>query len=110
VNHNSDDGTAVDRIALAVEHRGTPVLVMIADAPRVKRFDVFVSAYDGSRGEPEEPDEAAAVELRGAGLALERGRAGVHLSHPGSDPRFCEAAAAAWMLDRAVRVAAGSGA
>jgi predicted RNA-binding Zn-ribbon protein involved in translation (DUF1610 family) len=99
VTHNSDQGQSVERLAVALHHRGAPVLLVFADAPHVQRFDVFVTGYDPRRrGEP----SPAAEELRAAGLRVTAGRAGVHLVWPASDPRFCEPAAAVWMLDRAV--------
>jgi predicted RNA-binding Zn-ribbon protein involved in translation (DUF1610 family) len=100
VFHNSDDGKSVDRIMAAIHHRGSPVLVMFANAPHVRRFDVFVAGYDRSRAE--RPSSAAAIaELRSAGLRVTVLPAGIHLSLPAADPRFCEPSAAAWMLDRA---------
>ena len=100
VFHNSDDGKSVERILAAVHHRGAPVLLMFAHAPHVRRFDVFVAGHDRSRAE--RPSSAAAVaELRSAGLQVTVAPAGIHLSLPAADPRFCEPSAAAWMLDRA---------
>lgn len=98
VIHNSDDGQGVERLAVALHHRGAPVLLVFADAPHVRRFDVFVAGYDPRR----RGAGPAAEELRAAGLQVTAGRAGVHLAWPASDPRFCEPTAAVWMLDRAV--------
>ncbi|MEO7328133.1 MAG: hypothetical protein ABI193_06120 [Minicystis sp.] len=105
VVHNSDDGQSVERVAVALTHRGVPVLVVLAEAPHVRRFDAFVAAYDPAR--VEHAAGPAAAELQAAGLHVTLGRGGVHLAFPGSDGRFCLPGTAAWMLDRATHLLAG---
>lgn len=100
VFHNSDDGKSVDRLAAAIHHRGAAVLLVFADAPHVRRFDVFAAGHDRARSA--RAPAPAAAELEGAGLRVTISPAGVHLWFPASDPRFCEPSAAAWMLDRAI--------
>lgn len=105
VVQNSDDGQPVERVATDVSHRGVPVLLMLAHAPHVRRFDAFLAGHDRSR--VERAPSAAANELRTAGLTVRLDVAGVHLAYPSSDGRFCEPGAAAWMLDRATTLLRG---
>ncbi|MEJ7734123.1 MAG: hypothetical protein WKG00_33635 [Polyangiaceae bacterium] len=102
VFHNSDDGKSVDRLAVALHDRGAPCLFMLAEAPHVHRFDLFVAAWAPARAE--RAGDPTAAELRAAGLRVTLGPPGIHAWAPTSAPAFCEAGAALWLLDRATHL------
>jgi hypothetical protein len=100
------DGDPRPVVAVALFHRGVPVLLLVAETPHVHRLEVFASGYEPGRGE--HAQSPAAYELRSAGLRVTLGPAGAHLGFIGSDARFCAPGVAMWMLDRAVSLASGS--
>jgi hypothetical protein len=96
VTHNSDQGKSVRRWVSWFQYRDRPVLVMLAQAPHVDRFDLFVSAHDRSR--VTRTPRPLVDQLGRAGLAVDSDPAGFHVWAGNSDPAYCRPETIEWVL------------
>jgi hypothetical protein len=94
--HNSPQGDSVQRWACWFQSHGYPVLALLADAPHVRRFDLFVSLHDRSRP-PMSPS------LLTEALTLEVTPAGLHVWAETSDVETCRVERIEWAMAMAFR-------